>query len=54
LETFGVRFIKQNISGNVIDESSLKNQIKFSQNERDRIDLLISEYPNDYSVSCSK
>src|SRR6185436_9215997 len=28
LETFGVKFIKQNISGNVIDEKNLKNQIK--------------------------
>src|SRR3954447_17366834 len=30
LETFGVRFIKQNISGNVIDEKNLKNQINSS------------------------
>src|SRR5687768_1291381 len=30
LETFGVRFIKQNISENVFDEKSLRNQIKAS------------------------
>ena len=54
LETFGVRFIKQNINGNVIDEKNLKNQIKSSQDERDRIDLLISEYLDDHSVSCNK
>ena len=54
LETFGVKYIKQNISGNVIDERNLKNQIKSSQNKRDRVDLLISEYNNDYSTSYSK
>src|SRR6266498_2208721 len=54
LETFGVKYIKQNISRNVIDEKNLKNQIKSSQSERDRIDLLISEYLNDYSTSYSK
>jgi len=51
LETFGVRFIKQNVCGNMIDEKKLKDQIKSSQDERERIDLLMSEYLNDYSVS---
>ncbi|PKY35027.1 hypothetical protein RhiirB3_455333, partial [Rhizophagus irregularis] len=54
LETFGVRFIKGNISGNVIDEKNLKNQIKASQSERERIDLLMSEYLNDNSISHSE
>lgn len=54
LETFGVRFIKQNVSGDVIDETNLNNQIKASQDERDRIDLLMSEYLNDHSVSHSE
>jgi len=54
LETFGVRFIKGNISGNIIDEKNLKNQIKASQSERERIDLLMSEYLNDNSISHSK
>src|SRR6266480_3489234 len=31
LETFGVKFIKQNISGDVINEENLNNQIKASQ-----------------------
>ena len=44
LETFGVKFIKQNISGDVIN---LNNQIKASQDERGRVDLLLSEYLND-------
>ncbi|RIA83427.1 hypothetical protein C1645_833860 [Glomus cerebriforme] len=51
LETFGIRFIKQNISGNVINKTNLNNQIKAFQNERKRIDLLMSEYLNDHSVS---
>jgi hypothetical protein len=54
LETFGVRFIKGNISGNVIDEKNLKNQIKASQSERERIDLLMNEYLNDNSISHSE
>ena len=36
LETFGVRFIKQNISGNIFDEKNLKDQIKASQDEREK------------------
>jgi hypothetical protein len=54
LEIFGVRFIKQNVCGNVIDEKNLRDQIKSSQDERDRIDLLMSEYLNDYAVSRSE
>ena len=51
---FGIRFIKQNVCRNVIDEKNLKDQIKSSQNERERIDLLMSEYLNDYAVSHSE
>ncbi|RHZ77506.1 hypothetical protein Glove_177g73 [Diversispora epigaea] len=51
LETFGVKYIKQNINGNTIDEKNLKNQIKACQNERERIDLLMSKYLDDKSVS---
>ncbi len=54
LETFDLKYIKQNINRNVIDEKNLKNQIKSSQSERDRINLLISEYLNDYLISYSK
>ncbi|GES77224.1 hypothetical protein GLOIN_2v1482460 [Rhizophagus clarus] len=54
LETFGVRFIKGNISGNIIDEKNLKDQIKAFQSERERIDLLMSEYLNDNSISHSE
>ncbi|RHZ81301.1 hypothetical protein Glove_122g92 [Diversispora epigaea] len=54
LETFGVRFIKQNISGNIFDEKTLRDQIKASQDERERIDLLMSEYLGNYSISHSE
>ncbi|PKC17135.1 hypothetical protein RhiirA5_369304 [Rhizophagus irregularis] len=51
LETFGVKFIKQNISGNVINMESLKLQIKSAQTERDQIGILLSEYLNDPTAS---
>ena len=54
LETFDVKFIKQHVSGNVIDEKKLKDQIKGAQDERERINLLMSEYLGDHSISCSK
>ncbi|GES78499.1 hypothetical protein GLOIN_2v1482460 [Rhizophagus clarus] len=54
LETFGVRFVKQNVYGNIIDEKNLRDQIKSSQDERERIDLLMSKYLNDYAVSYSE
>ncbi|RIA80715.1 hypothetical protein C1645_838194 [Glomus cerebriforme] len=51
LETFGIKFIKKNITGNIIDDKNLKNQIKACQDERERIDLLMYEYLNDKSAS---
>jgi hypothetical protein len=51
LKTFGIHFIKQNITGNVIDEAKLKASIKAAQSERNRIDLLLSEYLDDTSIS---
>ncbi|GES98757.1 hypothetical protein GLOIN_2v1482460 [Rhizophagus clarus] len=53
-ETFGVHFIKQNINGNIINEAKLKANIKAAQEERDRVDLLLSEYLEDTSISQSK
>src|SRR3954454_5734513 len=50
LETFGVRYVKQNITGNTIDEKSLRDQIKACQDERDRIDLLLYEYLDNKTV----
>ena len=51
LETFGVKFIKQNISRNVINMKSLKLQIKSAQTERDRIGILLFKYLNDPTAS---
>ena len=51
LETFDVHFIKQNITGNIIDETKLKANIKAAQTERERVDLLLSEYLEDTSIS---
>ncbi|RHZ51446.1 hypothetical protein Glove_478g13 [Diversispora epigaea] len=53
LETYGVHFIKQNITGNIINEETLKRNIKAAQCERERIDLLLSEYLEDTSISHS-
>ncbi|PKC53026.1 hypothetical protein RhiirA1_543319 [Rhizophagus irregularis] len=47
LETLGVKYIKQNISGNPINIDQLKNQIKAVQSERDRINLFLSEFLDD-------
>ncbi|RHZ86582.1 hypothetical protein Glove_48g132 [Diversispora epigaea] len=53
LETFGVRFIKQNITGNTINENNLKMNIKAAQTERERIDFFLSEFLEDTSISQS-
>ncbi|PKK59504.1 hypothetical protein RhiirC2_794751 [Rhizophagus irregularis] len=45
-ETFRVKFIKQNITRNVVDDNKLKLQVKVAQSERDRIGILLSEYLN--------
>jgi hypothetical protein len=43
LETFGVKFIKENITGNVINEDNLKNQIKTHKlKEKELIYYLVS------------
>ncbi|RIA89763.1 hypothetical protein C1645_824334 [Glomus cerebriforme] len=47
LETFGVKYVKQNISGNPINTEQLKNQIKAVQSERDQINLFLFEFLDD-------
>ena len=54
LETFGVKYIKQNITRNVINEENLKRQIKAAQTERERIDLLLAEFVDDNIMSHGK
>ncbi|RHZ47925.1 hypothetical protein Glove_564g10 [Diversispora epigaea] len=44
LKTLGVKFIKQNITENILDINNLKLQIKAAQSERDRVCFLLSEY----------
>jgi len=44
LETFGVKFIKQNVTGNVINEESLKRQIKAAQSEKKWMNLLFDDF----------
>ena len=50
LERFGVMFVKQNISGNYMDNEELKHQITSVQNERDRLNTLLSEYVGDTAL----
>ncbi|CAB4402900.1 unnamed protein product [Rhizophagus irregularis] len=50
LETFGVHFIKQDITGIVINKTKLKANIKASQSERKIVDLLLSEYLGNTSI----
>jgi len=51
LETFRVKFIKQNITGNVINEENLKQQIKSAQSEKERMNLLLDEFLGDIVLS---
>jgi hypothetical protein len=51
LETFGVKYIKQNITGNVVDEKNLKRQIKAAQFEKERMNLLLDEFLDDIVLS---
>ncbi|RHZ88408.1 hypothetical protein Glove_23g145 [Diversispora epigaea] len=51
LETFGVKFIKQNITGNVVDEKNLKRQIKAAQSEKEQMNLLLDEFLDDIVLS---
>src|SRR6266542_5826067 len=51
LETFGVKYIKENITRNVYNNENLKRQIKAAQAERARMDLLFGEFIGDIVVS---
>ncbi|RHZ90049.1 hypothetical protein Glove_8g125 [Diversispora epigaea] len=51
LETFGVKFIKQNITGNVVNEKNLKRQIKAAQSEKEQMNLLLDEFLDDIVLS---
>ncbi|GET57135.1 hypothetical protein GLOIN_2v1469926 [Rhizophagus irregularis DAOM 181602=DAOM 197198] len=49
LETHGVAYIKQNITGNSCNQENLELQIKATQEERNRIDTLLNEFLGTYS-----
>ncbi|GBC00391.1 hypothetical protein RclHR1_03840013 [Rhizophagus clarus] len=51
LETFGVKFIKQNVTRNIINKESLKHQIKAVQSEKERMNLLFDEFLGDIVLS---
>ncbi len=51
LETFGIKYIKKNITGNVYNNENLKRQIKAAQAERERMDLLFGEFISDIVIS---
>ncbi|RHZ63144.1 hypothetical protein Glove_332g15 [Diversispora epigaea] len=53
LETFGVKFVKQNITGNVINQDNLKMQISAAQTEYERIEILLAEFLDDPTSSTS-
>ena len=50
LETFGVKFIKQNIGGDLTDPQNLMIQIQGAQTERERIDKMVSEFVGDVII----
>ncbi|RHZ57019.1 hypothetical protein Glove_395g64 [Diversispora epigaea] len=51
LETFRVKFIKQNITDNVVDEKNLKRQIKAAQSEKKQMNFLLDEFLDDIVLS---
>ncbi|GES94350.1 hypothetical protein GLOIN_2v1829825 [Rhizophagus clarus] len=51
LETFGVKFVKQNVTRIPTDSEELKLKIKATQLEKERTDMLICDYIGDYIQS---
>ncbi|PKC53456.1 hypothetical protein RhiirA1_404310, partial [Rhizophagus irregularis] len=51
LETFGVKFVKQNVTRIPTDSEELKLKIKATQLEKERTDMLICDYIGDYVQS---
>ncbi|UZO04720.1 uncharacterized protein OCT59_025091 [Rhizophagus irregularis] len=47
LETFGVKFVKQNITRISTDKEELKLRIRATQLEKDRTDMLLCDYIGD-------
>ena len=51
LETYGVKFVKQNMTGNVTDQETMMLKIKAVQSERERLSVLLAEYVDDIVMS---
>ncbi|GET55152.1 hypothetical protein GLOIN_2v1761305 [Rhizophagus irregularis DAOM 181602=DAOM 197198] len=51
LEVHGVGYVKQNIIGNVINQENLNLQIKATQEEKERIDILLNEFLDPYNYN---
>src|SRR6266498_3104640 len=51
LETFSIKYIKENITGNIYNNENFKRQIKTVQAERERMDLLFGEFIDDIVIS---
>ncbi|PKC04709.1 hypothetical protein RhiirA5_421879 [Rhizophagus irregularis] len=51
LEVYGVGYVKQNIIGNVINQENLNLQIRATQEEKERIDVLLNEYLDPYNYN---
>ncbi|CAG8753362.1 19873_t:CDS:2, partial [Cetraspora pellucida] len=51
LETYGVKFIKQNIIGNLTDQQTMMLKIKAAQSKRNCLSMLLAEYINNVVIS---
>jgi hypothetical protein len=51
LETFGVKFIKQNISGRSTDSTNLTRQIQAMQTEMDQLSLVFAAFNNEKIIN---
>lgn len=48
---YGVGYIKQNIIRNVINQENLNLQIRVTQEEKERIDILLNELLDPYNYN---
>ncbi|CAG8720536.1 9235_t:CDS:2, partial [Cetraspora pellucida] len=51
LKTYSVKYIKQNITSNLADQEMIMSKIKATQNEKNRLLMLLEEYIDDVVVS---
>ncbi|CAG8738137.1 5641_t:CDS:2 [Cetraspora pellucida] len=51
LETYSIKFVKQNITGNITNQKTMILKIKATQSKRDCLSMLLSEYIDDIVIS---